>query len=369
MEYRLLGASGLEVSVLSFGTMTLGGEGRFAAMGNVQVEEARHLIEICIEAGVNLFDTADIYSVRQVGGSARPGAGRAPQRHRAGDQGLRWTRTRHQQGRPLAAPHPGSLRGESAPSGNRLHRSLPGAQLRLPDAARRDPARVRGSDPRRQDPLRGLLQLLGLATHEGAVDLGPAWDSSAISRSRSTIRCSPATRSTNWCRVGLDQRTGIMAWSPLQFGLLSGKFRRGQAKPSESRLNTLDAPGTIDDERLYRIVDALADIADAARGVHLPGRAELGDAEAWRGHRHHRRAQRAATPRQPCRRELESHGRRGGRTRRSQRPPAAVPLLAPAEIRRRSQSGAEARAVRFALYFAGSVSGRSCFTGCRRISW
>src|ERR1017187_8916146 len=62
MEYRLLGASGLEVSVLSFGTMTLSGEGRFAAMGNVQTEEARRQIEICIEAGVNLFDTADIYS-------------------------------------------------------------------------------------------------------------------------------------------------------------------------------------------------------------------------------------------------------------------------------------------------------------------
>src|ERR1039457_3634830 len=63
VEYRLICASGLEVSVLSFGTMTLGGEGRFAAMGNVQADEARRLIEICIEAGVNLFDTADIYSL------------------------------------------------------------------------------------------------------------------------------------------------------------------------------------------------------------------------------------------------------------------------------------------------------------------
>src|SRR4051812_32203851 len=62
MEYRLLGTSGLEVSVLSFGTMTLGGEGRFAAMGNVQAEEARRQIEICMEAGVNVIDTADIYS-------------------------------------------------------------------------------------------------------------------------------------------------------------------------------------------------------------------------------------------------------------------------------------------------------------------
>src|ERR1700731_4659849 len=62
MEYRLLGASGLEVSLLGFGTMTLGGEGRFAAMGNVQVDEARRQVEICMEAGVNLFDTADMYS-------------------------------------------------------------------------------------------------------------------------------------------------------------------------------------------------------------------------------------------------------------------------------------------------------------------
>jgi aryl-alcohol dehydrogenase-like predicted oxidoreductase len=61
--------------------------------------------------------------------------------------------------------------------------------------------------------------------------------------------------------AGVDQRTGIMAWSPLQFGLLSGKFRRGQSRPAESRLNTVDAPGTIDEERLYRIVDVLAGIA------------------------------------------------------------------------------------------------------------
>src|SRR5579871_2562816 len=62
MEYRMLGGSGLEVSVLSFGTMTLGGEGRFAAMGNVQVDEARRFMEICFEAGVNMIDTADAYS-------------------------------------------------------------------------------------------------------------------------------------------------------------------------------------------------------------------------------------------------------------------------------------------------------------------
>jgi aryl-alcohol dehydrogenase-like predicted oxidoreductase len=65
--------------------------------------------------------------------------------------------------------------------------------------------------------------------------------------------------------LAIDQSAGLMAWSPLQAGLLSGKFRRG-VRPDVSRLNELDAPGTIDYERLYRIVDVLVAIADA-RGV------------------------------------------------------------------------------------------------------
>jgi len=68
--------------------------------------------------------------------------------------------------------------------------------------------------------------------------------------------------------VGLDQGVGVMVWSPLHSGLLSGKFRR-DSKPSESRLNQVEAPGTIDYERLYRIVDVLADIA-RQRGVSVP---------------------------------------------------------------------------------------------------
>src|SRR6516164_5451053 len=63
MEYRSLGASGLKVPVLSFGAGTFGGKGPlFSAWGNSGVEEARQLIDICLDAGVNLFDTADIYS-------------------------------------------------------------------------------------------------------------------------------------------------------------------------------------------------------------------------------------------------------------------------------------------------------------------
>ena len=63
MEYRLLGRSGLKVPVLSFGAGTFGGRGPlFGAWGNTDADEARRLIDICLDAGVNLFDTADVYS-------------------------------------------------------------------------------------------------------------------------------------------------------------------------------------------------------------------------------------------------------------------------------------------------------------------
>jgi aryl-alcohol dehydrogenase-like predicted oxidoreductase len=68
LEQRQLGKSGLTVSVLGFGTMTVGGKDRFAQMGNIQAEEASRLLDICLESGVNLIDTADLYSF-----GARPG--------------------------------------------------------------------------------------------------------------------------------------------------------------------------------------------------------------------------------------------------------------------------------------------------------
>ena len=74
---------------------------------------------------------------------------------------------------------------------------------------------------------------------------------------------SPARSSTRSSRSASTSRSGLMAWSPLHAGLLSGKFRRDAPRPAVSRLNELDAPGTIDFERVYRIVDVLVDIARA----------------------------------------------------------------------------------------------------------
>ncbi len=62
MEYRLLGRSGLKISTITMGTMTIGGGGKFAQVGNVGLDEARRYVDMCLDAGVNLIDTADIYS-------------------------------------------------------------------------------------------------------------------------------------------------------------------------------------------------------------------------------------------------------------------------------------------------------------------
>jgi aryl-alcohol dehydrogenase-like predicted oxidoreductase len=69
--------------------------------------------------------------------------------------------------------------------------------------------------------------------------------------------------------LALDQRVGLMVWSPLHAGLLTGKFRRDTPRPAVARLNELDVPGTVDFDRLYRIVDVL-DLIARARGVSIP---------------------------------------------------------------------------------------------------
>ncbi len=260
MEYRLFGGSGLEVSVLSFGTMTLGGEGRFAAMGNVQVEEARRQVEICIEAGVNLFDTADMYSA----GKSEEVLGKALGVRRK--EIVLATKV-------FARIEPGT--NKTGLSRRHIVESCEGSLRRLgTDYIDLYQAHNFDSLTPLDETLRAFDDLIraGKIRYAGCSNYG-GWqlmkalsisDRLGINRYVSQqINYSLLAREAepDLVSLGLDQRIGIMAWSPLQFGLLSGKFRRGQARPAESRLNSLDAPGTVEEDRLYRIVDALAEIA------------------------------------------------------------------------------------------------------------
>jgi len=267
MEYRLLGSSGLEVSVLSFGTMTLGGEGRFAAMGNVQVEEARRQVEICIEAGVNLFDTADIYSF----GKSEEVLGKALGTRRKDIVLATKVFVRLEPGTNKA----GLSRRHIVEACEASLRRLGTDYIDLYQAHNFDSLTPLDETLRAFDKLilAGKIRYAGCSNYSGwqLMKAQSIADRLGISRYISQqINYSLLARDAEHELVpaGLDQKTGIMAWSPLQFGLLSGKFGRGHAKPLESRLNSLDAPGTVDEERLYRIVEVLAGIA-SARGVSV----------------------------------------------------------------------------------------------------
>jgi len=267
LELRFLGASGLEVSVLSFGTMTLGGEGRFAAMGNVQVEEARRLIEICIDAGVNLFDTADIYSF----GKSEEVLGQALGARRKDIVLATKAFVRLEPGANKA----GLSRRHIIEACDASLRRLGTDYIDLYQAHNFDSLTPLDETLRAFEDLvrSGKVRYLGCSNYSGWQLMKALAISDRLGTARyisQQINYSLLAREAEHELVpaGLDQKIGIMAWSPLHFGLLSGKFRRGQSNPSESRLNTLEAPGSIDPERLYKIVDALAEIA-ANRGVSI----------------------------------------------------------------------------------------------------
>ena len=267
MEYRLFGSSGLQVSVLSLGTMTLGGEGRFAAMGNVQVEEARRFIEICMEAGINVFDTADIYSF----GKSEEVLGKA-----LGDRRKDIVLAT----KCFVQIEPGTNR--SGLSRKHIIEACEASLRRLGtdfidlyqahnfDSLTPLDETLRAFDDLVRD---GKIRYAGCSNYSGWQLMKAHATADRINARRyisQQINYSLLARDAELELVpaGLDQRTGIMAWSPLQGGLLSGKFRRGAAQPPESRFNTLEMPGTVDIERLYRIVDVLVAIA-GERGVSV----------------------------------------------------------------------------------------------------
>ena len=344
MEYRFLGASGLEVSILSFGTMTLGGVGRFAAMGNVQVDEARRLVDICIEAGVNLFDTADMYS----SGKSEEVLGQALGARRKEIVLATKVFMRLEPG----ANKVGLSRRRIVEACEASLRRLGTDYIDLYQAHSFDSLTPLDETLRAFDDLirSGKVRYVGCSNFSGWHLMKALSVSARLGISRyisQQINYSLIARDAEHELIpaGLDQKVGVMVWSPLQSGLLSGKFRRGGEEPAESRLNSLDAPGTIDQERLYQVVDALADIA-GKRGVSGAQVAlKLGREKARRRHGDHRSAQRAATSRQPRRGHVDTHRRRSGNPRRSERPASSVSVLAPAKIRRRPQPAIKPRAL------------------------
>jgi aryl-alcohol dehydrogenase-like predicted oxidoreductase len=262
MEYRLLGRSGLKVSALSFGAATFGGGNEFfAAWGNTGVDEARRMVDLCLDAGVNLFDVANGYS----NGLAEEILGKAI--HGKRDKLLISTKAFFPMGEG-----PNDL-------GSSRHHILEqcDASLRRLGTDHIDIYHMHGHDA--LTPVEEVLDTLTTLVHAGkiryiACSNFSGWHlmkSLAVSDRYGRIRYvahqvyySMIGREYEWelMPLGEEQGVGALIWSPLGWGRLTGKLRRGAKLPEVSRLHkTADAGPPVADEFLYRVVDAIDEVA------------------------------------------------------------------------------------------------------------
>jgi aryl-alcohol dehydrogenase-like predicted oxidoreductase len=263
MEYRQLGSSGLRVSALTLGTMTFGGTGWARAVGDTDVEGAKRQIGMALDAGVNLIDTADVYSEgrsEEIIGAAL--AGRR-------DDVLLATKVRM----PMdSGPNGAGL------SRHRIVRSVE-ASLRRLDTDWIDLYQAHEWDG--QTPLEetldafttlvdsGKIRYVGCSNYTGwqlMKGLAVADRNSYTRYVSQQIYYSLQARDAEaeLVPISVDQGLGILVWSPLAGGLLSGKYRRDQPTPEGTRrFAGWDEPPVYDEGRLYDTIDVLVEIGQA----------------------------------------------------------------------------------------------------------
>lgn len=264
MDYRQLGASGFKVPALSLGTGTFGGNGElFKAWGSTDVAEASRLIDICLEAGLNMFDSADIYSK----GMAEEILGQAIKGRR--DQVLISTKGTFRSG-----PGPNDV------GSSRFHliNAVNGSLKRL-GTDYIDLYQLHGFDA--VTPVEEVLNTLDDLVRAGKIRyIGcsnfSGWHltkSLAVSERYGLARYvahqayySLVGRDyeNELMPLGLDQKVGAVVWSPLGWGRLTGKIRRGQPLPPNTRLQSQlnrEIGPPVPDEYLYQVVDALDAVA------------------------------------------------------------------------------------------------------------
>jgi len=274
MNTRFLGRSGLRVPELCFGTGTFGaGNEVFAAWGNTQDDEARKLIDLCMEAGCNFFDTADIYS----DGKSESVLGSAV-KHLKREDILISTK----------ATFRGGFEGPNSVGSSRYHliQAVEGSLKRL-GTDYIDVYHMHGFDA--STPVDETLSALDLMVQQGKVRYIACSNFSGwhLMKSLSVserygwskyvgqqVYYSLVGRDYEWelMPLGIEQGVGALVWSPLGWGRLTGKLRRGAPKPTTSRLNNqlaTDIGPQIEDEYLYKVVDALDEVA-AETGATIP---------------------------------------------------------------------------------------------------
>lgn len=266
MDYRSLGRSGLKISTLVLGTMSFGGGGKFKDVGDTQVEEARRMVGQALDAGVNMIDTADVYS----DGRSEEIVGEILKGRR--DEVLLATKVRFAMG---AGPNDAGLS---------RHHIIAGAEasLRRLGTDYIDLYQVHEWDG--VTPLEETLDALDTLVHQGKVRYVGCSNYSgwhlmkALATSERMRAARFSSQQIYYSLIGreaeyelvpaaIDQGLGILVWSPLAGGLLSGKYRRDREGPAGARHTTdWGEPPIGNWERVWAVVDELVAVADG-RGV------------------------------------------------------------------------------------------------------
>ena len=270
METRFLGRSGLKVSALGFGAGSFGGKGPlFSAWGNTDVTEARRMIDLSLDAGLTFFDTADVYSdgaSESILGealrgrrdrvilSSKTGLRLGEGANDAGTSRLRLLKAVDASLKRLGTDYLDLLQLHAFDAMTPIEETL----STLDDLVRAGKVRYLGVSN-----FSGwqLMKSLGIADRHG-------WSRYVANQAYYSL----IGRDYEWelMPLGIDQGVGAVVWSPLGWGRLTGKLRRGQPLPATSRLHdTADVGPSVAQERLFRIVDAL-DIVAEETGKSIP---------------------------------------------------------------------------------------------------
>lgn len=270
MEFRFLGASGFKVPALGFGAGTFGGKGPlFSAWGNTDVNEAKRLVDICLDAGVHLFDTADVYS----DGVSESILGAAIKGRR--DQVILSTKVTLRTGE---GPNDvGASRHHLIDATDKALERLSTDYIDLLQLHHFDAMTPVESVMSTLDDLvrSGKVRYLGVSNFSGWQLMKSLAVADRYGYARFVANqtyYSLIGRDYEWelMPLGRDQGVGAVVWSPLGWGRLTGKVRRGQPLPKSSRLHdTAQFAPPVDEDRLYRVVDALDEVA-AEAGKTIP---------------------------------------------------------------------------------------------------
>lgn len=267
MDYRPLGRSGLKVSALTLGTMTFGGKGNFAKVGNTDLAAAKRQIDMSVDAGVNMIDTADVYS----DGLSEEIVGEA---------------ITHQRHRLLIATKARFPMGDKGPNDRGLSRHhlirACEASLKRLGTSHIDLYWCHEWDGQTpvEETLRALEDLVrtGKICYVGISNFS-GWHIMkmlGVSERESLVR--PVAQQIHYTLqareaenellpIAVDQGVDAVVWSPLAGGLLTGKYRRDRPEPQDTRKAAQwNEPPVHDIDALYDIVEVLVEVAEA-RGV------------------------------------------------------------------------------------------------------